>query len=105
MAVTAPADKRFRRAHLKPGRKRAGWARWRWRAAAVATLLLIAGYTTHRALNGIAGMRVFRVQRIMVHGNHRLSNGEVMALLDGLRGQSVLTVDLEQWRTAVLNSP
>jgi len=105
MRVTAPADKRFRRAHLKPGRKRAGWASWRWRAVAAAVLLGLAGYTTQRVLAGMAEMPVFRVQRIVVHGNRRLSNGEVLALLEGLRGQSVLTVDLNQWRDAVLNSP
>src|SRR5439155_26576176 len=105
MPVTAPADRRFRRAHLKPGRKRAGWTGWRWRAAALAVLLGVAGYATHRALVGIAEMPVFRVQRIVIHGNRRLSNGEVLALLDGLRGQSLLAVDLGHWRAAVLSSP
>jgi cell division septal protein FtsQ len=105
MPVTAPADRRFRRAHLKPGRKRAGWAWWRWRVAAAAVLLGVAGYAAHRAAAGIVDMPMFRVQRIVIHGNRRLSNGEVLALLDGLRGQSVLTVDLNHWRDAVLSSP
>jgi cell division septal protein FtsQ len=105
MPVTAPADRRFRRAHLKPGRKRAGWAKWRWRAAALAVVLGLAGYATHRVLLGIVEMPVFRVQRIVIHGNRRLSNGEVLALLDGLRGQSLLSVDLGHWRDAVLSSP
>jgi cell division protein FtsQ len=68
-------------------------------------LLGVVGYATQRALIDMADMPMFRVQRIVVHGNHRLSNGEVLALLDGLRGQSVLTVDLDRWRDAVLNSP
>jgi cell division protein FtsQ len=106
MPVTAPADRRFRRAQLKPARKRAGWTRWRWRAAAAAAALLgLAGYATHRTLIGIEEMPMFRIQRIVIHGNRRLSNGEVLALLDGLHGQSVLTVDLDRWRDAVLNSP
>ena len=105
MPVTAPADRRFRRAHLKPARKRAGWARWRWRAAALVVLLGVAGYATHRVLVGIVEMPMFRVQRIVIHGNRRLSNGEVLALLDGLRGQSLLTVNLDHWRDEVLNSP
>ena len=33
MPVTAPADKRYRRAHMKPARKRSGWRSWRWRVA------------------------------------------------------------------------
>jgi cell division protein FtsQ len=105
MPVTAPADKRFRRAHLKPARKRAGQVRWRWRAAAAVALLVLAGYVTQRAFAGIIGLRIFRVQRIVVHGNHRLSNGEVLALLDGLQGQSLLTVNLDRWRTGLMNSP
>ena len=105
MPVTAPADRRFRRAHLKPGRKRTGWAKWRWHAAGLAVMLGFAGYATHRVFLGIVEMPVFRVQRIVIHGNRRLSNGEVLALLDGLRGQSLLSVDLDHWRNAVLNSP
>lgn len=105
MQVTAPADKRFRRAHLKPARNRAGLMRWRWRAAAVAIVLVCGGYAAHRALHGIAALPIFRVQRIVVHGNHRLSNGEVLALLSGLRGQSILTVNLDEWRGAVASSP
>ena len=62
MPVAAPADKRFRRAHLKPARKRVGWGRWRWRAAALAVGLGLTGYTMHRMLVGIADMPIFRVQ-------------------------------------------
>ena len=105
MPVTAPADKRFRRAHLKPARKRASWAWWRWRAVAAVALLLLTGYAAHRALLGITRMQILRVQRIVVHGNHRLSNGEVLALVDGLRGQSILAVNLDQWRTGLMSSP
>ncbi len=53
----------------------------------------------------IAELPIFRVQRIVVQGNHRLSSGEVLALVDGLKGESILTVDLERWRGALLNSP
>ena len=50
-------------------------------------------------------MDVFHVDRIVVRGNQRLSTGEVLALLQGLRGQSILSVDLEEWRRALLRSP
>jgi cell division protein FtsQ len=105
MPVTAPADRRFRRAHLKPGRKRAAWAWWRWRGFAAVTVLALGGYAVHRGFNRIAGMQMLRVQRIVVHGNNRLSTGEMLALLDGLRGQSILTVNLDEWRAVVMNSP
>jgi cell division protein FtsQ len=105
MRVTAPADRRFRRAHVRPGRKRTGLARWRWRALAAVVVLALGGFAAHRGFNRIAGMRMLRVQRIVVHGNNRLSNGEMLALLDGLRGQSILTINLDEWRTTLMNSP
>ena len=42
------------------------------------------------------------ITRITVSGNSRLSKGEVVALLDGIRGTNMLTVDLESWRQKLL---
>jgi cell division protein FtsQ len=67
--------------------------------------LAVTGYAAHRASRVFVAMHIFEVQRVVVHGNHRLSNGEVQALLDGLRGESILAVNLEQWRRHVMNSP
>ena len=105
MAVTAPADKRFRRAHLKPAHKRPGWAAWQWRALAAVVVVGVAAYTAHRGIEALRGLPIFRVQQILVHGNHRLSIGEVTALLDGLRGESIFFANLEERRRGVLNSP
>jgi cell division septal protein FtsQ len=105
MAVTAPADKRYKRAHLKPARKHAGWIAKRWRVFAVALAVAAGVFVAHRALTSFAGLSVFQVRRIVVHGNRRMSKGEVDALLEGLRGESILTVNLEAWRRNVLNSP
>ena len=105
MPVTAPADKRFRRAHLKPSRKRTGWRFWRWKAVASAVVIGLAFYAAHRAVAVVAGLEIFHVEHITIRGNQRLSNGEVMGLLHGLRGRSILSVDLEDWRRTVLNSP
>lgn len=105
MPVTAPADKRFRRAHLKPARKRAGLAPRRARIAIAVIIVGLALYAGHRAIAVVAALEMFRVDQIHVRGNHRLSNGEVLAMLEGLRGRSVLAVDLGEWRRALLNSP
>jgi cell division protein FtsQ len=105
MPVTAPADRRFRRAHLKPARKRAGLTSQRWRAAIVVIVIGLGLYAGHRAVAVVAGLEVFHVNHINVRGNHRLSNGEVLAMLQSLRGRSVLAVDLTEWRQALLNSP
>lgn len=105
MPVTAPADRRFRRAHLKPARKRAGFAGRRWRAAIAAVVIGLALYAGHRAIAVVAGLEVFHVDQINVRGNHRLSKGEVLAMLQSLRGRSVLSVDLAEWRRALMGSP
>jgi len=104
MPVRAPADKRFRRAHLKPSRKR-GFSSRRWRAVVALAALGLALYVGRRAAAVAADLDVFQVRRITVQGNHQLSSGEVLSALDGLRGRSILEVDLEQWRRALLNSP
>jgi cell division septal protein FtsQ len=45
------------------------------------------------------------VRRINVHGNVRLSVGEVQTLVAGLRGTSILTADLHAYRRRLLDSP
>lgn len=105
MPVTAPADRRFRRAHLKPARKRRGFASRRWRAAGAVIVIGLALYAGYRAVAVVAGLEIFRIDQINVRGNHRLSSGEVLAMLQSLRGRSVLAVDLQDWRRALLSSP
>jgi cell division septal protein FtsQ len=45
------------------------------------------------------------VTRITVQGNQRMSRGEVLGLLDGLSGASIVLTDLERWRQKLLASP
>jgi cell division protein FtsQ len=105
MKVSAPADKRFRRAQVKPASRR-GWRSMSWpaigRAAAVLAVVLYAGY---RAADFALSAEALTVARITVSGNTRLSRGEVLSLLDGLRGRNMMTVDLEAWRQKLLSSP
>jgi cell division protein FtsQ len=90
---------------MKPARRRSGWKAWRWRLAVTIVAAALTFYTTHRLVAIVQGLDAFQVDRIVVRGNQRLSNGEVLALLQGLRGQSILTIDLEEWRQALLRSP
>jgi cell division septal protein FtsQ len=46
-----------------------------------------------------------QVGHLTVRGNERLSTGEVLALVDELRGQNILTVRIGDWRQRVLSSP
>ena len=47
--------------------------------------------------DGIESGERFQVKRITVHGNVRVSAGEVRVLVDGLRGSSILTADLASY--------
>jgi cell division protein FtsQ len=103
--VAAPADRRFRRAHVKPARHRRTW-RWAIGPAIIASGLLIAvsfALIRGRALLAAAG--VLQVDRIVVHGNERLSRGEVLGMLDGLRGEDLFRTDLDVWRRRLMASP
>ena len=89
--VTAPGDKRFRRPDVRPtGRRTAAW----WlRRVGVPALAAVAGLAlAYWAFQVAIADRLFLVSRIAVHGNARLSNGEVQALLAGVQGQRVFSV-------------
>jgi len=103
-AVAAKTDRRFRRAHVKPGRKR------RWRAIVKPLLLWSAataalGYGVYRTSVIVADAHVLVVDRIIVRGNERLSDGEVLVVLSGLRGESLVWTDLDVWRRRLMASP
>ena len=105
-AVAAPADKRFRRAQVKPGRKRkVGAARHVWRLARLAGVLSLAVYSGWRGTALLFGTPALQVSRLTVHGNERLSTGEVLAILDGLVGRNILTVGIDEWQQRLLASP
>jgi cell division septal protein FtsQ len=98
------ADKRFRRAQVKPSRKRRTWR------AIVKPILVYAGvtsalaYALFRTTAIVAHAHVLQVDRIVVHGNERLSKGDVLAVMSGLRGESLLWTDLDRWRRRLLAS-
>jgi len=103
--VAAPADKRFRRAYVKPARRRGSWRTLVKPAACYALLALLAVYGLYRGGSVVAAARALQVDRIVVRGNERLSSGEVLAVLNGLRGESLVWTDLDAWRTRVLSLP
>ena len=105
MPVTAPADRRFKRAHVKPARKRGAFSMRRLHTAVTGIIIALTVYAGYRAVAVVSGLDIFRIDRINVRGNHRLSSGEVLAMLENLRGRSVLAVDLAEWRRALLSSP
>jgi cell division protein FtsQ len=98
------ADKRFRRAQIKPGQKRRR-PRWLQPLVAYVVVLAVLGFGCYRVSTAAAQAHVLQVERIVVRGNERLSKGEVMAVLSGLRGESLVWTDLNAWRRRLLASP
>jgi cell division protein FtsQ len=103
--VAAARDKRFRRGHIKPGRRRRVSVRHAWVLARVLTVLGVALYAGWRGTALLLGAPALQVSRITTRGNERLSKGEVLALLDGLRGRNIVAVDLAEWQGRLLASP
>ncbi|MBE3132250.1 MAG: FtsQ-type POTRA domain-containing protein, partial [Acidobacteria bacterium] len=62
------------------------------------------GYAGYVCVQAVAGSGMFRITRIAVRGHARLSTGEVLALVDDLKGQSILAADLAEWRSRVCES-
>ena len=104
-AVSAATDKRFRRAHVKPGRKRTPAGRHVWLAIRVLAMAGVLGYGGYRGVTLIAAAQTLQVSHLQVRGHHRLSTGEVLALVDGLRGQNILAIRISEWQQKLLASP
>jgi cell division protein FtsQ len=101
----AATDKRFKRAHVKPSRKRSAASRHAWLAARLLVLALLLGYATYQGAALIAASPSLQIGHLQVRGHERLSTGEVLALVEGLRGQNILAVALDEWQQKLLSSP
>jgi cell division protein FtsQ len=98
-------DKRFRRAHVKPSRKRSPASKRAWLVARFLGLGLVLGYGGYRGATLIAAASSLQIGHMVVRGQARLSTGEVLALVEGLRGQNILAADLDAWQEKLLSSP
>jgi cell division protein FtsQ len=103
--VAAATDRRFRRAHVKPGRRRRSWRAWVRPILRYGLAGLVVALGLYRGSAAAAHAHVLQIDRIEVRGNEHLSKGEVLAVLTGLRGQSLLWTDLGRWRARLLSSP
>jgi cell division protein FtsQ len=103
--VAAPADRRFRRAHVKPSRRRRRWQTLVKPALTWIAAALIAAYGAYRLTDVVVHAHALQVRHISVRGNVRLSTGEVVGMLSGLQGESIVWADLPAWRRTLLASP
>ncbi|HEY7171353.1 MAG TPA: FtsQ-type POTRA domain-containing protein [Vicinamibacterales bacterium] len=105
MSIAVSKDRRFHRAHVKPARRRHPW---RGAVVGFVKYTLVAGFAAfvvYRSGGVVAQARMLQIDRVVVRGNTRLSNGEVLALLNGLRGENLVWTDLGAWRRRLLASP
>jgi cell division septal protein FtsQ len=105
MSVRAPSEKNFRRARMKPGRRKGWRTHLRWRSVARLVAATIAIYAVYRGFDLVVTASPLQVSKLVVRGNVRLSSGEVEALTEGLRGSSILLADLDAYRDKLLESP
>lgn len=103
MPVTAPADRRFLRARVKPGRRPSAW-RIRFRRLRRLSAATIGVAAVAIVVRAALASGAFQISRLVVRGTVRLAAGEVLSLMDGLRGQNIFVANLDTWRTRLLES-
>ena len=97
MTVHIQPDKRFHRAHLKPGPRRKGISPLKV-VVRIILVALIAFGLSYWSFERIRGTSFFSIDTISIVGNNRLSAGEVIALAESLHGQNIFLADLEEAR-------
>lgn len=92
------------RGSVKPGKRRPWQAALKraglWALAAAVVLAMVIWSAV-----AFTNSEMFRIDRVVVQGNQRLARGDVQALLDGIDTESIFHVDLEEYRTRLLDSP
>ena len=98
MTVKAPSERNFRRASAKSAKRRRFRPRLSWNV--VRRLLSVV-----LLLFGVYESIAFAFTTPLLRVNVRLSSGEVQALVEDLRGSSILRVDLDAFRQRLVESP
>jgi cell division protein FtsQ len=105
MTVKAPSERNFRRPSAKGSKRKRIRPRLSWNVVRRALSVLLLVFGVYQSIAFAFTTPLLRVTRINVHGNVRLSSGEVQALVEDLRGSSILRVDLDAFRQRLVESP
>jgi len=105
MAVPAPTDKRFRRAHASPARRRRPFDVSSRQVVYAAVFIAVVAYAGYRAVDLVLRNEALVIKDFTLSGHTALSGDDVRSRLEGLRGLNTMTVNLEEWRLKVLESP
>jgi cell division protein FtsQ len=102
MPVAAPADKRFRRSHVSPRRRRP-FAGSRWRKAGIVTgIALSLVVLVDVGVRTLLASKSLTITTIRVEGTERMPEGVVREELADLLGQPMFSARLDEWRDRVL---
>jgi len=105
MTVKAPSERNFRRPSAKGAKRKRFRPRLSWNVARRTLSVLLFVFGVYQSIAFAFTTPLLRVSRITVAGNVRLSSGEVQALVEDLRGSSILLVDLDAFRQRLVESP
>lgn len=105
MAVSAPADRRFRRARVGPARLARPWRSRVWSIAKPGALVLACLVVGYMAVSAVSRSGAFRVVDLRLAGLHRLTAADLEPLTADIRGASIFSVNLDQLRDRLLTSP
>ncbi len=105
MTVKAPSERNFRRPSAKGTKRKRLRPRLSWNVVRRGLSVLLLVFGVYQSIAFAFTTPLLRVTRINVHGNVRLSSGEVQALVEDLRGSSILRVDLDGFRQRLVESP
>jgi hypothetical protein len=75
MPVPAPADRRFRRARVQPGRTKRRWPAWQT-LVRVGVLVALVAFGVERAIALVLSSGALTVTRITLQGHDRVSREE-----------------------------
>jgi cell division septal protein FtsQ len=102
-AVHTSPDRRFRRVHVTPSRRRRQAAARR-RFVGRTLMVALASVGVFQLAGQVSTAEFLQVDTVIVQGNRRLSGGEVLAMMGTLRGQNILTLDLDRYRELLHSS-
>jgi cell division protein FtsQ len=74
----------------------------------VTRVVIVFGLMTYGGWRGttlVLGAPALQISRVVVRGNERLATGEVLALVQGLRGGNILSISLDDAHARLLSSP
>ena len=104
MTVKAPSERNFRRARVKPAQHARLRPRLTWAALRRGGSAALLAFGVYQTVAFVLTTPLLRVNHIAVKGNVRLSSGQVQALVEDLRGTSILLADLDTFRQRLTES-